>query len=175
MWFRNELSSLAEVSLYVFIFCPTRATWPAHLIRIYLITFVLVPSINHAGPHHAGASSFLLLHEHPIFEHSQPFFFPLWHRPSVTLVLTRILAHWIGPVSNKCTKHSEKSLPLLPESYKQLNRIGISRETDRRTPGSGVFRLPSTFLWLGSRNCGWRQGRTRRSLLHPMFREQLCS
>jgi len=127
------------------------------------------------GPHHAGASSFLLHAEHPIFEHIQSLFFPLWHRPSVTLVLTRILAHWIGPVSNKCTKHSEKSLPLLPESYKQLNRIGISRETDRRTPGSGVFRLPSTFLWLGSRNCGWRQGRTRRSLLHPMFREQLCS
>jgi len=120
-----------------------------------------------------GASSFLLHPEYSVFEHIQPLFF--WHRPSVTLVLTGILAHRIVPVSNKCTKHSEKSLPLLAESYKQLNRIGISRETDRRTPGSGVFRLPSTFLWLGSRNCGWRQGRTRRSLLHPMFREQLCS
>jgi hypothetical protein len=122
-----------------------------------------------------GICSFMLHALHPYFRAHSVLVLPTVTQTDLTSVPTTILAPWIGPVSNKCTKHAEKSLPLLLEPCTQLNRIGISRETERRTRGSGVLRLASTFLWLGSRNCGWRQGRTGRSLLQPMFRRQLCS
>lgn len=158
-----------------FLFCPTRATLPAHLIYRALITLPLVISTNREAPRYEIFTSFLLLSGCYIFEHIQPVFFPQWRWTSVTSTLTRMLAPSVGLVWNKWNKCSEKSPPFLPECNKQLHRIGIWRERERRTLGTGVFRLPATFLWLGSWNCGWRQSRTRRSLLRPMFRRQLCS
>jgi len=57
------LSGFPTKTLYAFIISPMRATWPVHLILLYLITLI----IPDEAPHYAVSSSPLIISKHNFF------------------------------------------------------------------------------------------------------------
>lgn len=157
-----------------FFFCPTRATWPAHLILIYLLN-------SSTGAKYKSCSSSSCSILQSAVTSGAPCF--RTHSSLVLHIVTLTECDTctdknVGSLNWSCVKQMYRAfLEIATASSRVLQTVKPNWyfERDRRTPGSGVFRLPSTFLWLRSRNCGWRRCRTRRSLLQPMFRRQLCS